>query len=96
MQRGAQMVQESNKSQIFAAVIGAGMALAIAVGGFLYQNGQINGHLESLDYREQRIEDKVDMVYAEVVDLRERNARIEERLRNSFSSRASTWPEPLD
>ena len=80
------MVKESN-GQIYAAVIGAAMALAIAVGGFLYQNGQINGHLESLDYRESRIEEKVDMVYEEVVDLRERTARIEERVSSSYTFR---------
>ena len=81
-----------SRTQLYAAVIGAGMALAIAVGGFLYQNGQLNGHLEGLDYREQRLEQKMDMVYEEVVELRERNARIEEHLRGSFSSRSVGWP----
>ena len=68
------------KGQIMAAAIGAGMALAIAIGGFLYQNGQVTGHLDNLDYREKRIEGKLDLVYQEVVDLRERTARIEARL----------------
>ena len=81
------MRKESN-GQIYAAIIGAAIALAIAVGGFLFQNGQVNGHLESLDYREERIETKVDMVYEEVVDLRERTARIEERVGSSYTSRA--------
>ena len=77
-----------SRMQIYAAVIEALVALAIAVGGFRYQNGQLNGHLESLDYREQRIEQKLDMVYKEAVDLHERTARIEEQIRFSFSSRA--------
>ena len=68
------------RGQILAAAIGAGMALAIAIGGFLYQHGEVTGHLDNLDYREKRIEAKVDLVYQEVVDLRERTARIEARL----------------
>ena len=69
-----------SRGQIYAALIGAGLALAIAVAGFVHQNGQISAHLEGLEYRERRIEGKVDLVYDEVVDLRERTARIEERI----------------
>lgn len=79
-------MSQDYKGQIYAALIGAGIALAIAVGGFLYQNGQVESSLASLDYREQRIEAKVDLVYEEVVELRERTARIEERLRSSGTS----------
>ena len=80
-------MKNDSHMQIVTALIGAGMALAIAVGGFLYSNGQLNGHLEAQDYRQKRIETKVDMIHEEVVELRERNARIEEHLRGSFSSR---------
>ena len=80
------MAKES-KGPVNSAVLGAAIAVAIALGGWLYQNGQLNGHLDSLEYREQRIEEKVDMVYEEVVELRERTARIEEQLRSASASR---------
>ena len=85
-----------SRMQIYAAVIGALMALAIAIGGFLYQNGQLNGHIETLDYREKRIEQKVDMVYEEVVALREWTARTGEQLRFSLSPRAGGASDALD
>ena len=80
------MANETKGGQINSAVIGAAVAVAIALGGFLYQNGQLNGALDSLEYREQRIESKVDLVYEELVDLRERNARLEEQVRISLAS----------
>ena len=76
------------RGQIYAALIGAGVAVAIAIGGFVYQTGQLNSHLESLEHRETRIEAKVDVIQRDVTDLRIRTVRIEEHLRGSFGPRA--------
>ena len=66
---------------IKAALIGAGVAMAIAIGGYLVQSGRVDAHLESLEYREQRIEDKIDVIAGDVSELRAGYARLEERLR---------------
>lgn len=70
-----------SKSQIYAAIIAACIAIAIALGGFLWTNGRHEGHLISIGQREDRLETKLDAVYEEVIKLREDNARIKERLR---------------
>ena len=80
------------RGQIYAALIGAGLALAIAVGGFLIQSGRVNGHLDSLEYREKRVEAKIDVMAEDVVALRERTARIEEHLRH----RSGQWSGDSD
>ena len=81
------------RGQIYAALIGAVAAIAIAVGGFVYQTGQLNGHLDSLEQREQRIETKVDEIQRDTTDLRVRTARIEEHLNGSFRPRADAGPD---
>ena len=81
-----------SRGQIYAALIGAGVAMAVAIGGFVYQTGQLSSHLESLEYREQRIEAKVDTMQRDVTDLRIHTARIEEHLNGSFDPRADARP----
>ena len=76
-------ILQDYRGQLYAALVAAAFALAIAVGGYLHQNGKIEGSLEALNYREERIEAKVDLLYEEVVKLRERSARIEERDRTA-------------
>lgn len=80
------------RGAIYGALIGAAIAVIIAAGGFLYQSGQINGHLETLEERELRIEDKVDKIYDQQVELRERTVRIEEHLNGSFRSAKAHGP----
>ena len=86
------MTQDS-KSQIYAAAIGAGVALAIAVGGFLYQTGLMTGHLERIEVKLDHQEQRMDMVYDEVVEQRVRTARIEEQLRGPLASRNAARPD---
>ena len=66
---------------IKAALIGAGVAIALAIGGYLVQSGRVDAHLDALEYREQRIEDKIDVIAGDVSELRAGYARLEERLR---------------
>ena len=80
------------RGQIYAALIGAGVAVAIAIGSFIYQSGQLSSHLESLESREERIEAKVDVIQRDMTELRIRTVRIEEHLNGSFGPRAGARP----
>ena len=52
--------------QIKAALIAAGVTIALAGSAFFYQTGQLTGHFEDLSAREARMEQKLDQLQVDV------------------------------